>query len=292
MTLPVVAIVGATGFIGPKLIKAIFSKPFEDKFSFPIRIVTSNETKANEKIPEIAANPSKIKLYTSADIVTGQGLDQAFEGVDIVIDLAGFRFSHDNIFDAVVASKAKVYIPSEFGSPGPEFGNYGSMFQKKADVRERFHSANGLKTVSIFTGIFTEYAFSVPGLGGLGANASATIYMPDAKWSTTSLLDTGKLVATIASKALEPESLPEYIYAKGGDLTREIVAQYYTEITGNTLTIEKKASTDITSAADKVAEKGIHGMQDFFTVFTAVLTQGYSHFELKGTEFLKEFVYF
>lgn len=272
MSLPVVAVVGITGLIGPSFVKAVLSPPFEAKFSYPIRVITSDATKAQEKVPELAQHPSKFQIVSSANAATGEGLVDAFSGTDIVINLAGLRFSHDEIVKAVAESKPKVYIPSDFGLPGPDFGGYAATFEKKQDLDRKARAIPDLKTVTIYTGLFTEYAYKAPGLGGLTGEASAIVYEPDAKWVTTSLADVGKAVAAVAAMSKDPSSLPDHVYLKGGELTRSEVVQLYTEITGKQVDITTKPGEEITTAADKVNKAGINSVMDFLTVLTAVLT--------------------
>lgn len=294
MSLPVVVLVGANGAVGPNVVKALASPAYKSKIAHPIRIVTSSESKIKEKIPEVAASPKDYKLYTSANAETGEGLKEAFDGADIVINAAGITFSHKNIVDAAVASKVKVYLPSEFGvALADDLGPFAKLFDGKKSSTAYARSFKELRTVSVYSGTFYEYTFSIPGLGGLTSETTSTVYSPDAPFASTSLVDIGKVVAAIATKALNPTSIPEQVYFRGALLTRAQIAKYVSEATGKEVKITEEPAEKITEAAQAVLGNAVKGHTDFITVLVAILTQGYApHSKINVNEVLDEPIQF
>ena len=116
---PTLVIVGVNGTIGKHVLNALFSSTFKSLYSLPIRAITRDASKARELAPN--TTDAELKFYT-ADIASGEGLDKAFEGADVVINLLGYSVSHSKVADAAAASKAKLYLPSEFGSDLNEAG--------------------------------------------------------------------------------------------------------------------------------------------------------------------------
>lgn len=285
MTLPVAAIVGINGVLGPHVLNAFSSLLFRGKLTTPIKIVTSNATKARQALPQLES--SDYKLITSANAATGEGLDQAFQDVDVVINIAGIGFSHNHIVDAVAASKAKVYIPSSFSIPVSHLlGDY-QLFNKFNAENEKYAKSFGsFKTVPIDCGGFTEWVFSVSKWSAFKTRNSVLTYEPDAKWNATSLADVGKVIALVASKANTPDKIPEYLALKGGQVSYSDIGKLYEKYTGKKVEITVKPAEEITGPAQKIALQGITKFQDLATLLNAVVTQGYGSFDSNAKEFI------
>lgn len=282
MSLPVVAIIGINGALGTHAVNAFSSPLFKGKVATPIRIISADPAKAKSNIPKL--NSSEYEFVT-ANAATGEGLDKAFEGVDVVINIAGITFSHNKIIDAVAASKAKVYVPSEFGVPtnGP-IGGYSPVLQFKSDAAKYAKSFKNFKTVSIYNSGFTEWILSTYDPIKKDPEGTIVTYEPDSRWPTTSLLNIGQVIATIASKANTPEVIPEYLYIKGGDIARSEIATLREKYLGSKLQVVTKPAEEITVPAKKIVENGVTGFADFYIVLLAILTQGFGEYEANSQE--------
>lgn len=286
MSLPIVTIIGVNGAIGPFAVQALSSPTFNSKVAKPIRIVTSNAEKAKSSIPELAS--PDYEIITSANIITGEGLDKAFKDASIVVNLTGHTFSHNKIVDAAAAAKVKVYVPSEFGIDNANtLPPYEKLFASKQDATNYARSLNAFKVVSVFTGLFTEWAFQIPGLGGLISKDTLVKYKPDSPSVTVSLVNIGQVVAAIAAKSNSPSEIPDKVYLKGGEITAAKVAELYTKYTGIKLNIVEKPESDIVDPAIKVIETGPTNASEFLTVLRAMLTTGKVQHEAKNFEFLE-----
>lgn len=274
-----VAIVGINGFIGKHVVNALVSPQFKSKITFPVHIVTSDEEKVKSSIEAVSKHPENFKFF-KADLATGEGLNEAFKGVDVVVNLVGLRVTHQHIADAAKASNVKVYVPSEFGVHITEssLGPYTPVFKFKVDARD-YARELGLKTVLVATGLFYEFVFKIPGVGGFISDTQLQIYEPDSQFGATSLADIGRTVAWIVSQADSPENIPDYVSVKGATLTRQKVADLYEAATGKKLDVEKLPASTIVDAAEKVVAEGVKSQQDFGTILVAVFSQGYGDFK-------------
>ncbi|VVT53891.1 uncharacterized protein SAPINGB_P003802 [Magnusiomyces paraingens] len=279
---PTVAIVGLTGFLAKHVINALISEPYKSQISTPIRLVTRDETKAKAAIPAIEASPDLFKFY-KADAATGEGLAEAFEGATAIVNLAGTGFSHDKISDAAAKAKTNLYVASEFGVPTTEkaLGKYAPVFDFKIKATQQARD-KGLKTVAVYNGLFTEFAFRVPGAGGLQSTTEAQTYVPDKEYATTSLVDIGRSVAALVTKSATPEEagkLPDELFIKGGSLSGKTVADIISKLTGKEVALTEKPQNEIVDRATQVVENGVKGRDDFFAVLQALFTQGLADYE-------------
>lgn len=278
MSLPSVAIVGINGFIAKNVINAVLSPIFKDKIAFPVRLITRDIAKT-AALPIVAASPDSFKLY-KADIETGEGLAAAFEGVTTVVDTVGVStFSHDKIADAAAAAGVAVYVPSEFGSDTASetgLGKYRAIFGAKLAATAHARS-KPFKTVAIITGLFTEFAFAVPGLA-FSSDSALTTYAPDADYATTSLPDIGRAVAAVVAASTAPASLPEVLYIRGDVVSGKKLAEIYTKVTGKEVAVTVEPTEKIVAPADKIVEVGYpKSPEDFYVILKATFSQGFGN---------------
>lgn len=98
---PTIAVVGVNGFLGFDVLKAMLSDTFKASYALPIRVVTRDFSKIKAKLGDVT--DADIKAY-QADLQTGEGLAEAFEGANVVVNLLGFGFSHDKVAEAAAAA--------------------------------------------------------------------------------------------------------------------------------------------------------------------------------------------
>ena len=282
---PTVAILGINGAIGVHALNAFLSPTFSSLFTLPIRIVTRDPSKIKTNVPAITDD--NVKFY-NANIATGEGLATVFEGVDVIINLLGTEVSHTAVIEAAAAAKPKVYIPSEFGTDIPASGPYLNLFKVKTDVVELARS-KGLKTVSIVNSAFSEWLLTVPPFAGVNFPEPGQFqYYGDssAKIDTTSLVDVGKVIASVASK--DPATLPDYIRVAGDVVSPRKISDAYTAVTGQKLTDVALPLEEITTPARKIAKEGPKSGNDFLVGLRGVLYDQYMTSTHEHNEFVSK----
>ena len=282
---PTVAILGINGTIGTHVLNAFLSPTFSSLFTLPIRIVTRDPSKIKTNVPAITDD--NVKFY-NANIATGEGLATVFEGVDVIINLLGTEVSHTAVIEAAAAAKPKVYIPSEFGTDIPASGPYLNLFKVKTDVVELARS-KGLKTVSIVNSAFSEWLLTVPPFAGVNFPEPGQFqYYGDssAKIDTTSLVDVGKVIASVASK--DPATLPDYIRVAGDVVSPRKISDAYTAVTGQKLTDVALPLEEITTPAKKIAKEGPKSGNDFLVGLRGVLYDQYMTSTHEHNEFVSK----
>lgn len=286
MSKPTVVIVGANGAIGSYVLKAFLSPEFKNSYTLPIRVVTRDAAKA---AAAATSGESDLKFYT-ADIASGDGLDTAFKGVDVVVNLLGTSVTHGPVADAAKAANAKLYIPSEFGSDVEQndASAYANLFSIKAHWLE-YARGLGLKVLPIFTGVFTEWLLTIPPIGGINFPAEGQLqYFGDAGTlcTTTSLVDVGKTVAAVASK--DPATLPDKIHVSGGVVSAASLRETYKKVTGKDLEMVGEPLETATGPALAVIAAGIKSQQDFVVGLKGYFASGKARFEGKQNEFVSK----
>ena len=282
---PTVAILGINGAIGFHALNAFLSPTFSSLFTLPIRIVTRDPSKIKANVPAITDD--NVKFY-NANIATGEGLATVFEGVDVIINLLGTEVSHTAVIEAAAAAKPKVYIPSEFGTDIPASGPYANLFKVKTDVVDLARS-KGLKTVSIVNSAFSEWLLTVPPFAGVNFPEPGQFqYYGDssAKIDTTSLVDVGKVIASVASK--DPATLPDYIRVAGDVVSPRKISDAYTAVTGQKLTDVALPLEEIVVPARKIAKEGPKSANDFLVGLRGVLYDQYMTSTHEHNEFVSK----
>ncbi|KAF5113505.1 hypothetical protein DV452_003660 [Geotrichum candidum] len=282
---PTVAILGINGTIGVHALNAFLSPTFSSLFTLPIRIVTRDPSKIKANVPAITDD--NVKFY-SANIATGEGLAAVFEGVDVIVNLLGTEVSHTAVIEAAVAAKPKLYLPSEFGTDIPASGPYLNLFKVKTDVVDLARS-KGLKTVSIVNGAFSEWLLTVPPFAGVDFPEPGQFqYYGDgsAKIDTTSLVDVGKVIASVASK--DPATLPDYIRVAGDVVSPRKISDAYTAATGQKLTDVALPLEEITTPTKKIAKEGPKSGNDFLVGLRGVLYDQYMASAHEHNEFVSK----
>lgn len=283
---PTIAVVGLNGAIGKHTINALLSPAFKSLYTLPIRAVTRDSAKAQASAPSTASTDD-LKFYT-ADVATGEGLDTAFEGADVVINLLGAGVAHGKVAEAAATAKAKLYIPSEFGTDIVNAGPYSSVFQAKIN-NLKYAKSLGLKTVAIINGAFSEWALNIPPLVGVNFPETGKFQYYgdlDTKISTTSLADVGKVVASLASK--DPSTIPDEIKVASEIISPRIVHSTFKKVTGQDLTQVGAPLEDITTPALKVAKEGVKSPADFVAGLRGVVYSGNMYHDPIDNEFVSK----
>lgn len=288
MSKPTVVIVGANGAIGPYALKAFLAPEFKNLFNLPIRVVTRDAAKATAAAPD--APESDLKFYT-ADIASGEGLAAAFKDANVVVNLLGTSVPHTIVSDAAHAANVALYIPSEFGSDLSlnDAEAYAPLVGIKTEWQKQARGLAGLKVVPIYTGAFTEWLLTIPVIGGINFPEEGKLqYFGDkgTLCTTTSLVDVGKAIVSVASK--DPASLPDAVYISGGDVSAASLAATYQKATGKEITLVGEPLEAATGPALAVIAAGIKSQHDFVTGLKGYFASGKAVLEGKHNEFVSK----
>ncbi|KAM0123636.1 hypothetical protein ACHAO1_011248 [Botrytis cinerea] len=182
-----IAIAGATGFVGPHILKELVDAGFQ------ITVLTRS------KRPKTFDSSIKV---VEVDFTSVESLTAALRGIDGVVSTVALAAAESQIalIDAAVAAGVNRFIPSEYGccttSPKVEaLPLYSSMFNIKQYVREKAKSTNLTWTV-LACGAFLDSLIDGPMLDL--ANHKANLFDEGGnRVSATSLANVGKAIAGI-----------------------------------------------------------------------------------------------
>lgn len=269
MTKPVIALVGANGNLGPHILRALVSEPFKNYYSLPIRVVTRDGSKLPVSSPDLA-------VY-KADAATGEGLEAAFDGANVVVNALGNLLSHAKVADAASKSESvKVYFPSEYGCNATTMGPYEPLFGRKTAELNYARSLPNLQVVNFMPGGFSQFYLGNGPVGGLNFPKPGQFmhYGPlDVVFSTTDMVDIGKAIASVAHRA--PETIPADIRFAANNVTIGDIKAAYEAFTGDVLEDLALPLEGITDPGTKIAQEGPKSEREFYTGLGAALYAGY-----------------
>lgn len=291
---PVLAILGASGLMGPHVVSAVLSPQLHDKFAHPIRLTTRDAAKLHRSNPLIELNSDLFDIRTSANLASGEGLDAVFAGVDVVINVAGVQFSHRAIVDAAARCGVKVYLPSEYSVPsGPAaLGEYAAFpaFAAKAAATRYALQKQGIKTIAIYCGAALDPNTYLPFIAG-SALPILRAYEPDLPFATTRLADMARAAAFVASKALTAApSYPSEFFIKGGEVSFFEAAGLLTKYSNKPVNIMLSPAVQVLDKAKAALEKLKAGtslsMDDILTMIQVVYSQGLGNYDAPQNDLL------
>lgn len=193
-SVPVVAVIGSTGYVGKFLVPA-FLQGLKDGKLKEVRVLFAEAKKNSEIVQGYVASGAKA---FPVDYTNVSSVAAALNGVDVAVSALGtLGEGVDNIFktllDALVAAKVKIYFPSEFGTDHYKYLNYKHPnFERK---RKHFQQAKelGLNPIRIQTGPFLEIMFGKwSGLDNVSGVWTVVGNALDFPVATTSERDTGR----------------------------------------------------------------------------------------------------
>lgn len=281
---PTITIIGANGILGAHTLRAILSEPFINSYALPIRVVTRD-------LPKISAtlgNPREgtLKAYL-ANVETGDGLDAAFEGADVIINLLGIKFTHNKVADVAASSGVKVYIPSEYSTYINGTGLFKNLYKFKIDALA-YARSKGLNAISVATGNFLEWLLVTPVFGMNVPEKGKLLYYGDAdtKITSTSLVDVGKTLASLAAKDLA--TIPQEVVVGGDTFTIGELKEAYEEATGTKLELVEKPLAEIREEGLNIVANGPKSVADFGTGLRAVIATSHATYDAKNNEYVSK----
>lgn len=228
-TLPVVAIAGATGHLGHNMTKAFLAPRVRSRFS---KVILLSRQPVSASVHLARWQDEGNAMIRSYD---EDNFGPAIADVDIFVNAIGAsgHSVKDKMLRALPDSKVATYFPSEFGVdhyihdfPHPEWDR----------KKHHFNLAKGVipqvKLCRVFIGLFTEDSIG-PWFGfDTRDGRYESVGSAESPVSFTSLEDTGKVVAKLAT--MPSKKIPDQVHIGGDTVSmREIASEMETAGAGD-----------------------------------------------------------
>ncbi|KAI0973051.1 hypothetical protein F4678DRAFT_35991 [Xylaria arbuscula] len=274
-----VALTGATGNLGPAILKQLLDAGFN-------ATVLTRKSSTHELPPSVTVKP--------VDYDSIESLTAALQGQDAIISTLGFAglTKQLNLIQAAVKAGVKRFIPSDFGSDTetPKTANLAVFADKitiqKALVKE---AASGTITyTNIYNGPFFDWGLTA----GLLLNASEkTVTLYDGgerRFSTTTLETIGKAVVGVLRKPDETKNRGVYVQDAAPTLKQiKAIAEKVTGATWQTKVVSVENDLLPPVADELKKENPDHGKIVFPLIVASIFGEGYgSPFQKLDNELL------
>jgi len=193
MSINKVALVGATGNIGPAILKALLDNDFE------VTILTREGSTSTDTL---SSHPrQKIAKINLSDV---NSITPALHGIQgIVSNMASHALlSQKVLIDAAIAAGVQRFIPSDFGSDLSVAANKTVPFNKpKVEIHEyiesQIKSHPSFSYTSVITGPFFDWSLRAGLFGDLQSHTATLWDNGTTPVSTTTLASVGKAVVGV-----------------------------------------------------------------------------------------------
>jgi len=279
-----VAIVGATGNLGPSIVNALLHHKFE------VTAVTFNNPE-DPKYNDLKAKGVKVVHANIDDKAT---LVHAFHGIDAVVStVGGPLFAKQNaLIDAAIEAGVKRFIPSEFG-----VSDQDPALKDESLLQPKIHTIKHLEEVAkhgkitwtaIATGPFFDWGLQVGFLRFDLKTHEVTLYDEGKPHITFSnLADIGLWVALALQHHEKTEN--KYLLLGTFFVTQLQILETLEKVSGEKWHIkEHKTTAEAKELAKEALAKGDH--QNFFqqTLFDIIFS-GRGSYPIKDTELFPEY---
>ncbi|OBT70354.1 hypothetical protein VE03_00302 [Pseudogymnoascus sp. 23342-1-I1] len=262
-----VALAGATGNLGPSVLKALLAS---NLFSITVLTRPSSEHKF----------PSNVTVLP-VDYSSPSSLTSALAGQDAVIALFGAEFAPLQLplLDAAIAAGVTRFIPSDFGSDTHNervkaLPVYAKKIEIQTAVAER--AAKGqIEYTQIINGPFLDWGFTNGFLADLGKKTVQLIDGGDTVISGTTREHIGTAVVGVLTHLEETRN--RVVYVKNGDVTQNEAVEIGKRLVGEegwVVTHAKSADLEAEAWADLKAQKFDGGLWIKF-IYKAIFGEGY-----------------
>lgn len=221
-----IAIFGLNGTLGKPTLEALKSDTFAPKVKFPILAVTRDASKQT--------SDKYVKYITGDYNEGGDKIIEELKGVDAIVELFSPSPAVNAVLEKVAAAvKPKVYIPTQFGCVIEEADKtFPGFLGIKSGHSNNIRKISGVKVIDIYNGLFSGGAYlrEVVGLVGVDPLTKTVTYFvdPELKFSHSSLVDVGKVIASVVTNAKASE-LPDKLTINSGYTTPAEVVKAYEE---------------------------------------------------------------
>ncbi|KAH6847551.1 hypothetical protein B0I37DRAFT_431172 [Chaetomium sp. MPI-CAGE-AT-0009] len=220
-TIKTVAVLGATGNLGPSIIRELQTA------GFTVTAITRSPTSTS------TTNLPPNTAVLTADYNSLDSLKTAFTGQDAVVSAVGTQAvgAQKTVVDAAVAAGVRRFVPSEFGI-------------HTRVVRDRPIGrilAGKIGVVDYLEGLGLEHS----GLGTVNIKdkTATVIDSGDEKWYASTLAQIGRVVAGILKHP--DETANKYIATASFNLSQNELIALVEELTGSKLPVTKIKSADL-----------------------------------------------
>ncbi|KAK6458411.1 CIP1 protein [Scheffersomyces xylosifermentans] len=263
------AVFGNGGFLGKPVHEAIASGAFDDKLTFPVKVLTRTPTESDDKFQYIVANLDDAHVDEIARDLTG---------VDTIAVLVTANAQLLEVVERIVEKvKPKLYIPSEFGFDTSKVDQYApGVLGFKRDHARRVR-AQGIKTVQLVTSYFASPgAFLYEWVGSVGIDEQKGTYVQrgdlDTKFAITFVPDIAKSIVSLS--VLNPESIPDVVKVQSDNISFQDVINRYEKDHNVKLELAEKISIEQTTK--EMNEKLASGfkLEDLFFYVHSIAAHG------------------
>ena len=223
-----ILVVGATGNLGPHLVKAFAQNGHH--VSALVRPATMSNTDKVEPLKALG-----IRLI-SGDLNDQASLERACEGQDVVVSAVGGEqiMMQPALAEAAVKAGVERFIPSEFGVD-PHTAGKGScdLFDAKAIAQEQI-KATGIPTTMVYSNGFMEFWASGLGQLGPGSPPEQVQLFGDGQTSATmtSLGDIAKYTAAVIE---DPSTLNKEVSISPNKITQSELIDLWESLSGKSV---------------------------------------------------------
>jgi len=252
MSLPRVALAGATGNLGQPILSELLAA------GYPVTVLS-----------RIGGNSSKLTPHANlsikaVDFTSVRSLIPALDGIQVVVSsfATSALGSQTPLIDAAVTAGVKRIIPADFGM---DTQNPLAMLLPVGRVKAENHAYLRAQTkahpefswTAIANGWFLDWAIDL-GIIIDPKTHSATLYDGgDVMFSGTTLADIGKAVVGVIEN--QAETANRVIYVHSAAVTQNQLIQYAKEKDGKEWTIVEKSTEDVLKESYTQLEKGGEG---------------------------------
>jgi len=253
MALHHIAIVGATGNIGPFIIAALLEH--KDHFTSITAVTHSNPDDA--KFHDLKSKGVKV---VHAKFDDKHSLVEAFKGVDAVVSTIGTAAAEEQVLliDAAVEAGVKRFVPSEFGidTSNPKISGL-PVFGAKVKVAhhiEELAKQGKITHTNIIISAFADWGLNVGFLGFNLKTHEATLW-DDGKH--LAVFTAVKDIASFTAAALRHHEISsnKYLRFAGFVATQQQILQALEKIGGNKWTTKSVPIADVLKHAQEAFEK-------------------------------------
>ncbi|KAK4246570.1 hypothetical protein C7999DRAFT_41992 [Corynascus novoguineensis] len=250
VSIKTVAVLGATGNLGPAVVKELVTAGFDVT---AVRRAGSSESQTSL--------PPGVVAIKTVDYTSFDDLKAAFDGQDAVVS---------------VLATASRFIPSEFGINTRKVGgtSIGKILAAKIDTVDYLEQlvAKGevLTWTGVSTGLFFDWGLERTGLGVLNLKdkTATVIDSGNEKWYASTLAQIGRVVAGILKHP--DETANKYLSTASFNISQNELVALVEELTGSKLTVTKISSADLVRVGEeKLAAGNFGAFVDFLKAHNA-----------------------
>ncbi|KAG9019440.1 hypothetical protein FRB90_002263 [Tulasnella sp. 427] len=244
-----VAIAGATGHLGPNVVRAFLDVSVYPSQVERVAIFTRNT----------ASDSAQALRLSGAEVIEGEPTSENLKSIDVLVNLLSDQVSPDtrnSYAQAAIDAGVRVYFPNEFVADPRVLDFQHPVYKMKTEHAEyaRDRAQGNMKVISVYSGQFLEYLFGAGALSGL--DTINRIYTaagdPNNKFSVTSTTDIGSALVKLSILATEnPASVPDQVRLSGDAVSIAELAQIVGKERAETIEVK---TTDAAEMKRKFSE--------------------------------------